>query len=117
MAASWPSGFQELLNQAGFSLAFPRTYIESENDVGPRKRRNRTTQGPEKFSCSIVIEKSQYATFKNFYDVTLANGVLSFEYDHPFTGTLTEFIFLDTPSIVPIGGTYFNLSMSWEEVL
>lgn len=115
MAATWPITLQDKLNEAGFSLEIPNQYIETDMDVGPKKRRRRTTASLERISCSIWIEKSDYVTFKNFFDVTLAGGTLPFEFEHPFTGVLTEFT-MSNPSITPVGGNELNVNMSWEEV-
>jgi hypothetical protein len=113
MAATWPSTLEQKLNESGFTIGFPVSYIESETEIGPKKRRRRTTQTYEQLSCSIIIEKSLYDTFKTFYDVTLSGGVLPFEFNHPISGVLTQYR-MGAPSFTPMGGTYFNLSMTWE---
>jgi hypothetical protein len=114
MAATWPITLEQLLNESGFAIEFPKSWIESETDIGPKKRRRRTTQTYEKLSCSILMEKSLYTTFKNFYDVTLSGGTLPFEFAHPITQVTTEYK-MDVPQISPAGGLYFTVSMSWEE--
>lgn len=115
MAATWPITFQQNLNEAGFTLEVPNQFIETEMDVGPKKRRRRTTASLEKISCSIWIEKTDYTTLKNFYDVTLAGGTLPFEFEHPFTGVLTQFRMYNL-SITPVGANELNVAMQWEEV-
>jgi hypothetical protein len=115
MAASWPITLEQKLNEAGFTIGFPVSYIESETEIGPKKRRRRTTLTYEILNCSLLLEKTYYSTFKNFYDVTINGGVLPFEFNHPITGVLTNYR-MAAPAITPVGGTYFNLAMTWEQV-
>jgi hypothetical protein len=113
--ASWPSTLSQRLEQSSFNLTIPSSWIESATDVGPKKRRRQTTMVYETFTCSVVFEKSLYTTFKNFFDVTLNGGVLPFTFPHPITQVTTKYR-MAQPAITPLGGNYFTLSMTWEEV-
>ena len=116
MAQLFPGSLQEILNQAGFTNEFGETSLRSTVDVGLPKVRQRYTKGIDVFNVSINIGMSDYTTLENFYKITLAGGSLTFEYDHPFTQVATEFRFTKPPSITPLGGLYFQVSMSWEEM-
>ncbi len=113
--AVWPETLQQLLNESDFGLQLPKSWIESETDIGPKKRRRRTTQTFENLSGSIILPKDLYTTFKNFYDVTLNGGVLPFEFPHPITQVVTTYR-MSEPQIRPLGGTNFTLNMTWEEM-
>jgi hypothetical protein len=106
---------QLYLNESGFGIEFTPSYLESETDTGPKKRRRRTTQNFERIAANITIDRSVYLTFRNFYDVTLSGGVLPFMFPHPITLVSTKYR-MDSPKITPIGGTYFTVSMMWEEI-
>lgn len=113
---TWPSSLQQLLNQDSFSIALPQSWIESVTDIGPKKRRRRTTQNYEQITCTIWVDTDGYVTFKNFYDVTLDGGVLPFVFINPITQVLTSYR-MAAPTISPLGGQEYSVSMAWEEVL
>lgn len=115
MAASWPSTLQQYLNETSFGIEFAQSWLESETQIGPKKRRRRTTQNFEKITCSILLDKDFYLTFKNFYDVTLNGGVLPFEFPHPITQVMTNYR-MSPPQISILGGTTFSVTMGWEEI-
>jgi len=116
MAESFPNELQDLLNQAGFTQQFGKTTIRSTVDVGPAKIRSRFTKEIDRFSCSIDLEKDDYSILSTFYKTTLNNGVRTFNYNHPMTGVESEFRFVEPPSITPIGGLWFKVGLSWEEM-
>lgn len=116
MAVLWPVTLQQKLNQASFQETFGETVLRSDMDIGPSKVRRRNTKGVDTFNATIDLERDLYLTFKNFYTTSLNGGVLSFNFDHPITKVESEFRFAETPQIRPIGGTYFRVSMVWEEL-
>ena len=116
MANQWPAALQEYLEQQEFGLVYGDTTIRSSMDVGPSKVRRRFTKGVDEMTGSITVKNDLYSTWENFFKVTLAGGSLTFEYNHPITGVLTEYRFKGMPSVSNIGGEYFRVSMSWEEM-
>ena len=116
MAQVFPGTLQDKVNEAGFSHAFGDTTIRSGVGVGTDKVRPRYTKGIDKFNVTITLDLDDYTTLETFYKTTLAGGSLTFNYDHPFTGVETEFIFTVPPSMAPIGGRYVRVSMMWEEM-
>jgi hypothetical protein len=116
MAAAWPVSLQEKLSEQGFGIQHGDTTLRSDMDIGPAKVRRRFTRGIDKLSCSIWLTTSEYSTFRYFYDTTLNGGVNRFEFNHPITGTLTEFRFADNPKYSSLGGGHFSVSMQWEEM-
>ena len=117
MPVDFPSSLQQLLNESGFKQDIGSTTIKSSMGVGQDKVRRRYTKSIDKFSCSIDIEKNDYLILYNFFNTTLNGGVGTFYYDHPITGVQTVFRFIGTPSFVPMGGTWFKSSFTWEEIL
>ena len=116
MAQTWPSALQDFINESGFTQTFGDTTIKSTVDVGQSKKRARYTVGFDKFTTTIDLDRTDYSTFETFYKTTLANGTLTFNYDHPVSGVATEFR-MDVPRLTPMGGTYFRVTMTWEEVV
>jgi hypothetical protein len=118
MAEQWPLTLQQKLNQASFSEQLGDTTLRSETEIGLAKVRRRFTKGVDKLTVTIDVEKDEVATFKTFYDTTLNGGVTPFEFNDPYTNTLTEFRF-DTsspPRLSLIGANTLRLSMQWERI-
>jgi len=115
MAQPWPSTLQQLFSEDGFGFEEGNTIVETEMDVGPKKRRRRNTQGIDTYTASIYLTVSQYTIFKNFYRVTLNAGILPFEFNHPITGEPTQFVFSGRPNYRSIGGGNFIVSFGLEE--
>lgn len=115
MAATWPVQLQQKLNETSFSYKLGNTVIKTNMSTGPVKRRRRFTEGIDGLTCTIDLHYSNFTIFKSFYDTTINGGVDSFEFNHPFTGVLTEFK-MDTPGITRLGGEWFRVNMTWEVV-
>lgn len=116
MAETFPSTLQDKVNVAGFSHSIGDTIIRSEVDVGLAKVRRRYTKGIDMFETSIDLDIDDYNTLYNFYNTTLNGGTLTFNYENPLTQTTSEFRFKGPPQITPLGGRYFRVNMSWEEM-
>jgi len=116
MAALWPAFLQDKLNEASFSYDFGGTVLKSQNSTGPVKRRRLYTKGVDMVKCSINIKYDEFEDFYDFWDIDLNGGATSFLFDHPFTGEEEEFLMDEPPRIVPIGGEYFTVNMTWEKV-
>jgi hypothetical protein len=113
---NWPVSLQQTLNADDFRIKLGNTAVRSDVDVGPAKVRSRYTDGVDVYSCSILIDYSEYATFTAFYKTTLSNGTLPFLFTDPMTGLSTAFRFADDPGIIPLGGRKFRISMAWEKL-
>jgi len=57
-----------------------------------------------------------YAVLETFYKTTLAGGTLTFNFNHPFTGLVSEFQFIRPPTLSPIGGKFLRISFVWREL-
>lgn len=112
----WPAGLQQKLNVAEFSFKIGNTTVKSDNDVGPAKVRRRSTKSIDIFSCSINLDYDEYQDFYDFFNVDINGGATEFIFNHPFTGDPTYFRMIDEPSLRPLGGRVFSVSMNWEQV-
>ena len=113
---AWPITLQQKLNVAGFSHTLGKTTARTEMDVGPAKVRSRFTDAIDLYSCSINIDFAEYSTFVSFFKTTLNSGVAQFLFVDPFTLTENAFRFAEEPTITPLGGRYFQVSMVWEKI-
>ncbi len=113
---TWPSEFQQLINEESFGISLGDTTIRSDMDVGLSKVRSRYTKGIDIYSCTIFIDIDLYDTLTDFYKTTLGNGTRTFSFNDPMTGDPAEFRFSEAPSITPRGGRNFTVSMKWEKL-
>ena len=112
----WPASLQQKLNSSSFQLGWGSTSVRSETDIGPEKVRSRFTDAVDTYSCSVLIDYSEYNTLLVFFKTTLNNGVTPFLFEDPFTQVQSTFRFVSPPRITPLGGRVFEVSMSWEKL-
>tara|TARA_R110000868_G_scaffold126712_4_gene333957 strand:+ start:1151 stop:1501 length:351 start_codon:yes stop_codon:yes gene_type:complete len=110
----WPVSLQAKLNASSFQVKWGTTSERTEMDVGPAKVRSRFTDAVDVYSCSILLDHSEYSTLSVFFKTTLNNGVNQFLFTDPFTEVATAFRFIEPPTITPIGGRTYEVAMSWE---
>jgi hypothetical protein len=115
---TWPISLQSKLETNGFTKKLGDTTVSTDMGVGPAKRRARFTRGIDVYTCQVTLDFSEVQTFETFYKTTLGNGVLPFTFTDPFTETTSTYRFQpdSSPSIVPLGGRKFTLSMVWENI-
>lgn len=113
---TWPSQLQDKMNVQNFQIVFGKTTIRSEMDVGPDKIRSRFTDGIDLYNTSIDLDIDDYSVLSTFYKTTLGNGTRSFGFLNPMTNTTDEFRFVTEPTIQPLGGRYFRVTLSWEKL-
>lgn len=116
MAATWPPSLQQFLNQDGFGLKQQPTNIRTKMETGPTKVRRRFTNPQELMGGTIWLKDTQYATFKDFYNSTLLDGSLTFDFVHPLSGQLLEWRFMEPYQIRGLGGEWFVVTMQWESI-
>ena len=114
MAATWPVGLQQYLNQADFNQSPQDTAIRTPQGTGPRKRRRRFTKAIVPQKCSIRVQGSDFDLFEDFHNLTLAGGTLPFDFDDPITGEPAEW-HIDKYSVTSLGGEWFKINMDWEK--
>jgi hypothetical protein len=115
---AWPISLQQKMDVSGFQKKYGSTRVSSTTSVGPAKVRSRYTDGIDVYETQTTLDFSDVATFETFYKTTIVNGTLPFTFTDPFTLTTQVFRFVpdSDPSIRPLGGRVFTLSMVWEKV-
>ncbi len=82
MATPWPATLPGMPFNVQDDLG--ESVVRSQPDLGPPKVRRRTSLGVRRVTLpGLVLTNTQRETFRVFYETTLANGSLAFEWDHP----------------------------------
>src|ERR1035437_8610620 len=98
MTAAWPA-VSSKAQVGGFTEAPERNIAEFQPDVGPPKRRRRSSITNDLISFSQWYNSADWDTIRTFYRTTLLDGVSPFTMNHPRTGNSQTWIFVDVPKI------------------
>lgn len=85
-------------------------------EVGTARRRARFTRGLLRWTFTHVLTATQKATLDTFYDTTLQNGVLTFNWTHPITSVSYEVLFDQRPSNVHFIADNYRSTVSLSQV-
>lgn len=120
MAVKWPDGVRKLVRRDGFSGEIPVSVISDQTRCGRRKRRPALQCQPQEFNVSMVMTAEEFFIFKNWYDVNLYHGALTFVYPKidAINGPNVEYAFSPNSGIswTNDSGKIIKVSMKWEEV-
>ncbi len=84
--AMWPDGLPSF-SLTSWNWKRGASIIESEMELGPSKRRRRSTVSPDSVSGTLHLTASQIIVFRNFVDNDLGGGVLPFVWHDFVAGT------------------------------
>lgn len=98
MVSAWPGGVPEVELAGTFTEEIEDSRAEFNPEVGPPKRRQRTSVATARLSWEQHLTQTQFAALKTFYETTLLNGTLPFTRTHPSTGSTVTMTFLAPPS-------------------
>lgn len=101
---SYPSGFPTL-QVDGYSETAPKLALRTEVEIGEPKARQFATANVRPISGKLFLTAAQKATFKTFFETTLAGGVYTFA---GTPGLVTEYagedmMFIAEPTYEPAG--------------
>lgn len=96
--------------------AATEAYVSDSSEVGAARRRARFTRVLRRWSWTMVMSATQRAALDTFYETTLENGVLTFNWTHPITEVSYEVLFDSRPNIKHFIGTHYSASVSIMEV-
>lgn len=87
MVATWPATLPQVpLGRGDFVEHRQPNVVSFKPSVGPSKGRRRSTAASTLCDVTFLFTQAEYADFNEFFDATLADGTLPFEWDHPVTG-------------------------------
>lgn len=87
MPEFYPSSLQDNFDRGTFKRVPGSNVVVSKNDVGPSKKRRRSTLRIDTISGSILLKDlNEYNDFVTWYTSTLQDGVNDFYFNDPATG-------------------------------
>lgn len=111
--AIWPSSLQQNANY-DYNETWDDGTLRSQPDEGPVMTRRRYTKIRKFAKLSVWVDRSQYNTFVNFYQVQIAGGSLPFIWIDPITEVSTNMLFLKPPNFSSIGPNTFKIDCDLE---
>jgi len=114
MPAVWPASLPQDMLYPNFQEEMPARVVRTRMDAGPAKARPRFTAAPTPLHGSVRLDITQRATFRTFYDSTLAGGALSFDWKHPVTGVACTMRFTGDPRIRARAANIFEADLDLE---
>ena len=106
---AWPPTVPEFVLLAGYSETPVSNWAEFQPEVGPPKRRRRSSISMSILACGIHATDVQLETFLTWYAGDLADGSLEFQREHPRTLETNVFLFQTQPVVTPITPELFEV--------
>ncbi len=95
----WPAGLPADPMAQGYDEAFGDNVLRTAMEVGPPKKRPRSTAAVKPLRVTFDLSRTQVASLQAFYEATLGQGALNFAWTHPRTGAAIEVGFRTPPQI------------------
>jgi hypothetical protein len=115
---TWPVDLPQALQVQGYQRKPQAAKVRTAMDSGPAKQRRRFTAKVRTVTGMITLTRAQLAIFWEFYDETLGDGTLRFNWVDPITGDPVEMRFgEDEPTEAPANGNepeYMTVSLPLE---
>lgn len=112
MPAVWPLPSRKL--HIGFQRVPLPNVVRSQFDVGPAKTRRRATARGFDIKGTITITDAELATFETWFEDTILDGSLEFDWTDPQTGDPITLAFVEPYSHVSIGPNGTTLQLHFE---
>ena len=90
--------------------------ITTNMDAGPAKKRRRFTAITESYGGSMTMDSSQKAAFKTFFQTTLMQGSLTFNFPNPVSTGDIEVRIVGVPRYSALENSYWKVSFTLEEL-
>jgi hypothetical protein len=112
--AAWPGTLPDLWSADGFEEQDADNVIVSPNEVGPPKRRRRSTAAMRTVRAGIDLTEAEYVIMRSFYESDCAHGAVSFTKDDAH-GTERTFYFKRPPRYAYTGFNWWRVELELEE--
>ena len=93
---AWPATLPQL-GIVGANYRRQDAVARSQMDAGPSSRRSRFTAVPKNVNYRMIITGAQLDTLESFYETTLRNGALEFDWFSPVDGSAIQIAFREPP--------------------
>ena len=105
-AIDWPATLPSFPLKS-WSYLKKSSVIKSEMEIGPPKRRNRSTLSRPEVSGSLELDGAQLETFISFIEDDLGNGILPFNWPEFMSGIQKEVVLS-----VDTNGTLYTINQT-----
>ncbi len=96
--AVWPVTLPQSISWQGYARRIKDTRVRTPMDAGPPKVRSKYRASIIEHDMPIVyLTKAQWVILETFYNTTLTNGALPFDWTDPITGSAVTFGFKAPP--------------------
>jgi hypothetical protein len=93
MATAWPATLPQCPTLDSWTEQRQRNIVAFQPEVGVAKMRRRSTAVGVTSTFTFRMTNAQVVTFNTFYETTLSDGTLPFDFEHPITNTNYSWIF------------------------
>lgn len=116
--AAWPAGLPTVPERSGYARRPKPSVIAFGTEVGPGKRRRRSSVRETLVECVLSLTLAQRATFETFFRDTIADGALPFTMADAVDGASVKWLFdpADPYVFVPQGATHWRLTLKLERL-
>ncbi len=111
---TWPASLPQKFSRNGYAEKRNVGTVRSKMDTGPDKVRRRFTAVPTTLAGSMKMTTAQTQTLDTFYQQTLAEGSLVFDWVHPRTGAAVSMRMLEPPDVRDAGPDRWAVNMKME---
>lgn len=108
--ATWPSSLPDYPEIDGYQESKQDGAVRTQMDAGPPKQRRRFSATITEFDAVFLLDDSEIDTLETFYETTLEEGTLSFDWTHPRKGTTQLFEFRGPYQVSAIGADLFRVT-------
>lgn len=106
---SWPVGLPQTPEFGSFSEQKQRNATSFTPEVGPPKMRKRATASGSQVTAKFRMTDAQVVTFNDFFENTLDDGTIAFDWAHPVNGNTYSWMFaVDAAPTREIQGHGYN---------
>ena len=116
MTAVWPENVRQDHDPATLTESPVSNVADFAPDVGPPKRRRRSSVVSALIAYETTLDKAELASLIAFYRGEIEDGALPFQRKHPRTRDLGRFLFEQPPSIRGMTRTRFRVAIQLREL-
>ena len=94
----WPVTLPQTVSWQGYARRIQDTRLRTNMDAGPPKVRSKYRAAIVEHDIPVVyLTKAHWVLLETFYNTTLINGTLPFDWTDPITGSTVSFRFKSPP--------------------
>jgi len=112
---TWPSTLPQAPLARSFREQPGRNVVTTEMEVGPPKRRPRSTATVKRFSMTFLMTGDEVDIFETFYQDTAKQGTIPFDFTHPRTQQTIELSIADDPIYRTVDGLNYQVTVRLEQ--